>query len=626
MNLPEGYLLQAKKYRLTKAIGQGGFGITYLGVWNTEVKGGLGTMKTKVPVCIKEYFFKDYCYRDKNTQAVKVHSETGEKLFGKFKEKLIEEANILSAVHHPNIVNVLEVFEENNTAYIVMEYIKGNSLKYLLDNEGVLPEYKVIKYTHQVGNALTFVHEKNIVHLDIKPGNILIDQDDNARLIDFGVSKRYDIEEKITSTTTLTLSKGFAAIEQYDEDGMTNFSPAPDIYALGATMYNLLTSVIPIESILRATKKLHPPSAYNSNISSKTEKAILKAMEVMPENRYRTVNALLAAIDAPIYDFIKKKSVESNPIDDETELLGGRESSLPSDDDEGTIMKSSSTTGSRKKTPKRRRATFRRVLLVASILLFAFIGYAVYDHFLSGNTGSQGTTTGINMPDELVTNIKLVNQTDSAVVTEPELSDIETNTTGQSVQNSAVEPANIKPQPQTTPGINSTTTNNQGNTAFQHTVEIEPVTPTLSPAQKANYEKRYEELKQDGRTKMSSGGYEAALIDFQHAAEIADLIEKDLSEIDKLVKDCNEIINGQIIKENLAKYKIIEKFGDLHYVRRIDNERFGAIDDSGNEIIPCEYMNSYLLGNGNREFFKENNRIDVWSKMGEKKESDLPPR
>ena len=118
MNLPNGYPLQNGKYRLTHVVGQGGFGITYKGVWYTEVKGPLGTIKTEVPICVKEYFFKDYCYRDPDSFAVKVHSETGRALFEKFKEKLIKEAKILSDVHHPHIVNVLEVFEENDTAYI----------------------------------------------------------------------------------------------------------------------------------------------------------------------------------------------------------------------------------------------------------------------------------------------------------------------------------------------------------------------------------------------------------------------------------------------------------------------------------------------------------------------------
>ena len=174
MNLPNGYLLQNGKYKLTQVVGQGGFGITYKGVWFTEVRGALGTIHTEVPVCIKEFYFKDYCDRDPQTYAVTVHSETGIQFFDKFREKLIKEAKILSDVHHPYIVNVLEVFEENHTAYIVMEYIAGQSLKSKLEKEGVLPEPCVLNYVRQIGEALQFVHEKHILHLDIKPSNILV--------------------------------------------------------------------------------------------------------------------------------------------------------------------------------------------------------------------------------------------------------------------------------------------------------------------------------------------------------------------------------------------------------------------------------------------------------------------
>lgn len=301
MNLPNGYLLQKGKYKLKQVIGQGGFGITYKGIWHTEVKGSLGAMRTEVPVCIKEYFFKDYCVRDAYSFRVKVHSDTGKLLFDKFKEKLIKEAKILSEVHHPYIVNVLEVFEENNTAYIAMEYIAGNSLKDKLAKEGMLPEAEVLRYIHQIGEALQFVHQKNILHLDIKPSNILIDKDNNARLIDFGVSKRYDVGEQETSTTMLTLSKGFASIEQYDNEGIQSFSPCPDIYSLGATMYNLLTGKIPTESILRATRPLARPRELNPAISEQTEQVILKAMEIIPANRYQSVEEMMNALGGSDY-------------------------------------------------------------------------------------------------------------------------------------------------------------------------------------------------------------------------------------------------------------------------------------------------------------------------------------
>ena len=625
MNLPEGYFLQEKKYRLTRTIGQGGFGITYLGVWNTEVKGELGTIKTKVPICIKEYFFKDYCYREKNSQAVKVHSLTGEKLFGKFKEKLITEANILSAVHHPNIVNVLEVFEENNTAYIVMEYIKGCSLKHLLDTGGVLPEYKVIKYTHQIGNALNFVHGKNIVHLDIKPGNILIDQDDNARLIDFGVSKRYDIEEQETSTTTLTLSKGFAAIEQYDDEGMTNFSSAPDIYSLGATMYNLLTGVIPIESILRVTKQMLPPSSYNVSISSKTEKAILKAMEIKPENRFRTVNELLAVIETPVYEFTGNESVETNLTDneDQTDVIEGHTPHVSTDDDDQTVIKSPSANTGRLEKPAKRRTTLRRVTLVASILLIAVIGYAVFNLFFDGIKDPDG----IKLPGDS-TKISLVNHTDnieSETPETPETPDLKTDTTEQSVRNSPVLQPNNNPPSQTL-SVNTATSNlNAGNTNTRESDGKEVTATTLTQAEIAKLEREYDDIKQDGLSKMSTEGYQGALIDFNKCLAIAEKTDRNLSEINKLITDCNEKIKEREIEAELAKYTTIGPFGDfLKIATRNDNGMYGAINSSGIDVIPCVYIDiSRIPNSDNRAFKKENGRFDVYNNNGRLEQSNV---
>ena len=333
MNLPNGHLLQDGKYRLTHTIGQGGFGITYKGIWYTEVKGPLGTVQTEVPICVKEYFFNDYCYRDPQTLEVCVHSETGRQLFDKFKEKLMKEARILSEVHHPYIVNVLEVFEEHNTAYIAMEYIHGYSLKHLLEKKGMLPEPIALFYIHQIGEALQFVHEKNILHLDVKPSNILIDQQGNARLIDFGGSKRYDIEQEETSTTMLTLSKGFAAIEQYDNEGILQFSPGPDIYSLGATLYNLLTGKIPTESILRVTRSLKRPRELNPAISEQTEAVILHALQIVPPDRPASIQAMLADLPAspvrPQPQFPDAPSSNTETDEEETTLVTQRANISP---------------------------------------------------------------------------------------------------------------------------------------------------------------------------------------------------------------------------------------------------------------------------------------------------------
>ena len=375
MNLPNGYPLQNGKYRLTHVVGQGGFGITYKGVWYTEVKGPLGTIKTEVPICVKEYFFKDYCYRDPDSFAVKVHSETGRALFEKFKEKLIKEAKILSDVHHPHIVNVLEVFEENDTAYIAMEYISGNSLKYKMDKEGIMPEARVLRYMRQIGEALQFVHEKNILHLDIKPSNILIDQSGKARLIDFGVSKRYDIEQQETSTTMLTLSKGFASIEQYDNEGTQSFSPCPDIYSLGATMYNLLTGKIPTESILRAARPLPSPRDLNPSISAKTEAAIIKAMEIVPADRFQSMSEMLVALDFPEVEEEEIKKDISSPEyfeeDETTILFTTRLPQSGKDEGDETVLNNVDIPAVPKK--KKRKVTLISLL----IIIFASIGSAV---------------------------------------------------------------------------------------------------------------------------------------------------------------------------------------------------------------------------------------------------------
>ena len=638
MNLPDGYFLQRKKYRLTRTIGQGGFGITYLGVWNTEVKGELGAMKTNVQVCIKEYFFKDYCYREKDSCSVKVHSLTGEKLFSKFKEKLIEEANILSAVHHPHIVNVLEVFEENNTAYIVMEYIKGCSLKYMLDKEGTLPENKVIKYTHQIGNALDFVHKKNVVHLDIKPGNILIDGEDNARLIDFGVSKRYDIEEQETSTTTLTLSKGFAAIEQYDTEGMQNFSPCPDIYSLGATMYNLLTGVVPVESILRVTKKMLPPSAFNSNVSSKTEKAILKAMAVNPEDRFQSVKEMLATIDAPDYELSENKLVESNQPDEEdgTEVLS---SDNPDDFNDETVLKNSASTSDTKsrKRKKRKKKTRRRLFMAAAILFFAFVGYATYCYYYDKPT-FQRLLTAVNFakiiaqtddpppfnplsnkdeeseqnPSDVKSDTESSSETESGTKTEPESDTVipeqqgstQTSTTAANQQ----MPPNRNGVSNTPQGANNTQTNS----------------PAYSAAEIETVEKEFRRLETSVKEKLAAKNYYGAKADIDSAEIKATMLARmgkprDMSELRGYRDICVIQIDRQAIEARLANYRTFDSFGNWTIARHKESQKYGAIDDLGIEQIPCIYRQvNRISGMENlRQFIKEDGSVDTYDKDGQ---------
>jgi serine/threonine-protein kinase len=593
MNLPEGHSLQNAKYHLTKVIGQGGFGITYLGVWHTEVKGKLGTVKTEVPVCIKEYFFKDYCYRDKDSFQVLVHSETGRQLFDKFKEKLIKEAKILSDVHHPFIVNVLEVFEENNTAYIAMEHIAGCSLKYMLDVEGVLPENRVLRYISQIGQALDFVHRKNILHLDIKPSNILIDKKNNARLIDFGVSKRYDIEQQETSTTMLTLSKGFAPIEQYDNEGTQSFSPCPDIYSLGATMYNLLTNEIPTESILRVAKPLIKPSDINGEVTPQTESAILKAMQVNPMHRYQSVKAMINELDIPSYfeedsnTLIEDPGYQSHNIDDEgTELLSDANASQPVDDEQTLVRQSEDS-----HQIIRKKKSKRRILIPLLIFIFAFLGYGVvYLLDLSKSNSDRNFASGITMPDP---------------------GSVETDET-------ATVSGEENTQESSRPPVVEATVPNVANANAANTTVL-PENQVTPPDEEENtisleiHVAEYNTLLESGKTKMEQKNYTEARVDAEKALETGKTAGIDISDVNKLIADLDELEK----EARLAKYEILMVFGELQLVSLRETGKRGAIDASGNEIIPCKYRTSITRADGNRDFILDDNHTDIYDKSGQ---------
>ena len=605
MNLPEGHSLQNAKYHLTKVIGHGGFGITYLGVWHTEVKGNLGTVKTEVPVCIKEYFFKDYCYRDNESSQVLVHSETGKLLFDKFKEKLIKEAKILSDVHHPFIVNVLEVFEENNTAYIAMEHIAGCSLKYMLDVEGILPEKRVLRYISQIGQALDFVHQKNILHLDIKPSNILIDKKNNARLIDFGVSKRYDIEQQETSTTMLTLSKGFAPIEQYDDEGTQNFSPCPDIYSLGATMYNLLTGEIPTESILRVTKPLVKPSEINSEVTPETESAILKAMQVSPIHRYQSVKTMINELDIPSYfedtslTIIENADYQQNEKDEEeTELLSDSNAAQPVDEEQTLVRRSEDSN----KTIQKKKSK-RRLLIPLLIFIFAFLGYGVvYFLDLSKSNGEVDYASGITMPETAPTEANEANEVNEVIRIAGEENTQESTTPAES--NIVVSNTNNGTEIPNVQENTNTSLNNDENTLSVEMIEAE-----------------YKSLLENGTEKMAQKNYEEANADFVKAREIGRTAGINLSDINKLIEDSNELA----VKARWAKYddRTIS-FGDLVIVTLRENGKCGIVDIFGNGIIDCIYQGSTVRPDGNRNFFLNNNHVDVIDKNGEVRDTFDP--
>lgn len=284
LQLQPNATLQDGKYIIKKVLGQGGFGITYLAEHDL-----LGTK-----VAIKEFFMKDFCNRDCDTSHVMVGTDGGREQVVRFKEKFIKEARNIARLRHPNIVRISDVFEENGTAYYVMDYCDGGSLSELLKlHKDGLEDSLALNLTHQVASALGYIHEEKMMHLDVKPANILLDRHGNAVLIDFGLSKQYDaMSGSQTSTTPVGISHGYAPIEQYKQGGVSEFSPATDIYSLGATLYSLITGKTPPDAQVLLDESL-PYFKASKGVTY----AICKSTQPRKKDRPQTISEFLSLLD-----------------------------------------------------------------------------------------------------------------------------------------------------------------------------------------------------------------------------------------------------------------------------------------------------------------------------------------
>jgi serine/threonine protein kinase len=277
--LPSGHLLH-QRYSIQSGIGQGGFGITYLAY----------DQKLDQEVCIKELFVSGNSTRGTN---LTVHSQsTGDFSFADFVQRFVQEARQLARFQHPNIVRVLDIFQENGTAYTVMEYVKGETLKSKIQREGAMGEKAAMSTISQLLDAVEEVHNKGMLHRDIKPDNVLITPEGRLVLIDFGSAREF--AEGRTTTQTAMLTPGYAPIEQYSTRAQRG--PFTDIYALGATMYYLLTGEKPIPATDRSLEDLVAPHQINSSISTQVSSAVMLAMELKPEHRFQTVSDMRDAV------------------------------------------------------------------------------------------------------------------------------------------------------------------------------------------------------------------------------------------------------------------------------------------------------------------------------------------
>ena len=299
--LPKGYKLQGGKYIIESSLGQGSFGITYLATLNFTTVGALGTMEVKSEVAIKEFFMSDVNVR--NANGSKVEGSTGT-VFTNYRRKFRKEAENLSKLSHPNIVKVYDIFDENGTTYYVMEHIDGINLDDFV-KENILTVSQVVEIAREVGEALSYMHSKKMLHLDLKPKNIMHSKDGKNVLIDFGLSKQYTENGEPESSTTIGLgTPGYAPIEQsqYKQDG--TFPATLDIYAFGATLYKLITGQRPTEASQVLNEGLGTIRIPNCE---RMAAIIKKAMSPVKKDRYQTVEDFLHAIKGE-RDTIKKAS------------------------------------------------------------------------------------------------------------------------------------------------------------------------------------------------------------------------------------------------------------------------------------------------------------------------------
>lgn len=326
--LPEGTVV-GNRYRLESVLGVGGYGITYKGV---------DTRLDRL-VAVKEYYpgFWVSRYADRDPM---VHCQ-GHVLesFDKGLDRFLDEAKTLVALSNvPEVVKVSDFFEENNTAYMVMDYLDGQNLKQMADGfGGRIPANILIPVLEPLVKALGEIHEKGMIHRDLSPDNIMMLEDGTVRLIDFGNSR----DTTNNKSMTLAMKQGFAAPEQYKSRGQGTFT---DVYGLCATMYYCLTGKLPPQAMERLTgTPFLSPTEYGVEISSVWEQAIMDGLELYVQKRIQTMDELWERLYGQMFEVqnsemnhpdtvfgmlwtegMNENQMKTEPIYQETEETGNR--------------------------------------------------------------------------------------------------------------------------------------------------------------------------------------------------------------------------------------------------------------------------------------------------------------
>lgn len=275
-------------YRIERVLGQGSFGITY--VANVRLKGRLGAIESTAMVAIKEFFLRDVSCRN----GLRVFSVSDSTLCSDYRRDFLREAQNLSRLDNDHIVKVLETIEENDTVYYVMEYLSGGNLDQHILSHGKLSCREALDIAIQIGEALKCMHAQHMLHLDLKPLNVMRGEDGHIVLIDFGLSKCFGADGQPESSTRIGQgTTGYAPIEQHSFNKADGFMPTLDIYALGATLFKMLTGSVPPEASVVLNEGLPVDELSSAGVPPAIIALVERAMQPLRRMRHQTVDEFI---------------------------------------------------------------------------------------------------------------------------------------------------------------------------------------------------------------------------------------------------------------------------------------------------------------------------------------------
>lgn len=377
------------RYVIQEVLGQGGFGITYLGI--DKLYGN--------KAAIKEYYPQEIAMRKAQYEDVVTVTSIEEKNnYDKGKKRFLDEAQVMARFNkNEGIVKILDFFEANNTAYIVMEYLEGITLKQYLGKYGVIQFRNLIEMMLPLLEALIEIHSQGLIHRDISPDNIMVQHNGKVKLMDFGAARDYT--ESGNKSLSVILKPGYAPPEQYQTHGVQG--PWTDIYALCATIYKCLTGITPPDAIARVMDdKFKEPDQLDGKLSPDIKKILWKGMNIFPEERYQDI----VEFGEDVYDALFTPE-ENKKLDLDNEKNIDEDLDSPDKDNE-SVLKDDKIEGAVKKTsiPKKekRKSPVKKVLVIIVCLLLA----GGIKYYSTGNEQEISTAK-----KDLVENPKIVKDT-----------------------------------------------------------------------------------------------------------------------------------------------------------------------------------------------------------------------